>query len=242
MAQDFFHHQWNRVDIEKASQQYDELWSFLPQDFSLLLDVGGGIGAVNVSLQRVGKKQVAYTVLDGSRSAIEQSSKRNIEGVLHDLDSGPMPFEDNSFDMVFAIDVLEHIMNPWAVLAECRRVSSKYVFVHGPNFAHWRARMTELLGNPNPQMVANKHGAVVNGNGDHVSHIYFITYSNLLFWAEKAGLKVIKKRVFWYRRYAPLRWFLEPFCGNFGSQYQILFEKVANHGLNLDDPNLSFPQ
>ena len=63
-----------------------------------------------------------------------------------------MPFEDNSFDLVFSSAVLEHVgsfENQCKFLNECLRVSKKYVFLTTPNrfypiefhtylpFIHW---------------------------------------------------------------------------------------------------------
>lgn len=63
-----------------------------------------------------------------------------------------MPFEDNSFDLVFSSAVLEHVgsfENQCKFLSECLRVSKKYVFLTTPNrfypiefhtylpFIHW---------------------------------------------------------------------------------------------------------
>lgn len=47
-----------------------------------------------------------------------------------------LPFEDNSFDTVICIDVLEHLDNLHAVFAELIRVSKKYVIISLPNC--WR--------------------------------------------------------------------------------------------------------
>jgi SAM-dependent methyltransferase len=42
--------------------------------------------------------------------------------VVHDLDSFPYPFEDNSFDQVLMQDVIEHVREPVKVIDELHRI------------------------------------------------------------------------------------------------------------------------
>ncbi|OVE82309.1 hypothetical protein BVY04_01315 [bacterium M21] len=51
--------------------------------------------------------------------------KASIDGVdvVHDLDSGKLPFSDESFDLILCNDVIEHI-DYFPVLSECHRVLS----------------------------------------------------------------------------------------------------------------------
>ncbi len=227
-SEEIFDTQWSDVNIEVASHKYDRLWSYLPTDIKNIVDVGGGVGAMCDSLKGSSRKAVEYLLIDSSKAAVNRAGQRGVLAILHDLEDGPLPLEDNSVDCVCFIDVLEHLRNPWVVLAEGKRISRKYVFVHGPNFAYWRSRLDTLLGNPNRQMVVDKYGGVIDGRGRQVSHIYYMTYHNLLHWGNKIGLEVEKKRVYWYRRYAMFRWFLEPLFGNWGSQYQIVFKKTSD--------------
>jgi len=49
------------------------------------------------------------------------------------LEKGPFPFEDNSFDCVLSLDTLEHLDNIHNVFDELCRVSRKYVIISLPN-------------------------------------------------------------------------------------------------------------
>jgi len=49
------------------------------------------------------------------------------------LEEGPIPFPDDTFDCVLCLDVLEHLENIHAVFDELCRVSSRYVIVSLPN-------------------------------------------------------------------------------------------------------------
>lgn len=46
-----------------------------------------------------------------------------------DLEKGPLPFKDNTFDCVLSLDVLEHIDNIYQVFDELCRVSKKYLII-----------------------------------------------------------------------------------------------------------------
>ncbi len=56
------------------------------------------------------------------------------------LDTSRLPFDDNSFNVVVCVDVLEHLENIHAVLDELLRVGSHHILVTLPNCWHgnWR--------------------------------------------------------------------------------------------------------
>lgn len=57
------------------------------------------------------------------------------------LESGPLPFESDSFDTVMCLDVLEHLENIHAAFDELCRVSRKHVIIALPNpwYQVWNA-------------------------------------------------------------------------------------------------------
>ncbi len=68
------------------------------------------------------------------------------EGVLQcDLEK-ELPFDDNAFDIVAALDVLEHLDNPHAALRELCRVARKAVYISLPNMFYITFRKNFLLG------------------------------------------------------------------------------------------------
>ena len=50
--------------------------------------------------------------------------------VAHDLDIFPWPFEDDSFDQVLMQDVIEHLADPFAVMAELARIGRPGARIH----------------------------------------------------------------------------------------------------------------
>jgi SAM-dependent methyltransferase len=59
--------------------------------------------------------------VDADREALAEAQKLGIETRWADLDE-PLPFDDESFDVVVAGELLEHLRDPRRVVAEVRRV------------------------------------------------------------------------------------------------------------------------
>ena len=228
---------WKDKVAIKYKKKFSHLWNIIPKDVKTILDVGGGIGGFYYTIPDQTKYK--YLLVDVSGEAIMKAKENNIESLQFDIDNKPLPFADNSFDLIIACDILEHLNNPWAVLAEMTRVTKKYIIIYGPNFAYWKCRLDLLRGNPIRQMSVDKYGAIVNQDGLHIDHIYFITYNNIIYWARKLGLEAIKSQAFWYRRYFLIQWLIEPFFKNWGEVYRVLFKKINNHN-KIEDSNFKF--
>lgn len=67
------------------------------------------------------------------------------EVLAHDLEQ-PIPFQDRSFDVVTALDVVEHLENPHQLMEELVRVAARAVIVSLPNMYHWSYRLKFLRG------------------------------------------------------------------------------------------------
>jgi len=119
-----------------------------------VLDVGCGEGVVTERLaQRLAPTEVLGVDADEARlkDEWENRSAPNLSfatGSAYDL-----PFEDGSFDLVCAIEVLEHLERPVEGLAELARVSSRHLVLSVPREPLWRglnvlsARYVSSLGN-----------------------------------------------------------------------------------------------
>lgn len=227
---------WAKVDRASAARKFDHLKQFLPHDFESVLDLAAGPGMLHDSIAQW--KDHRYTMVESSTEAVRQAEDLGLTAVLFDIDAGPLPFPDNSFDLVIATHILEHLRNPWAVLAEMRRVSRKYVFVECPNFAWWRCRWDVLRGQPPRHMIMDKDGSVMDARGRHLDHIYFMTYRNCKHWMERLGMRT-SSQVFWYRRFALFRWFLNPLFKNWGEAFEMLGVKNPAYTVP-EDPNFRF--
>lgn len=82
-----------------------------------ILDIGCGTGATMDQLKRLGEVQG----IDLSRIPLNYSRRRGHERVLC-ADAVDLPFADSSFDLVTALDVIEHLADDVRGLREIRRV------------------------------------------------------------------------------------------------------------------------
>lgn len=84
-----------------------------------VLDLGSGLGFFLSSLEREGFTGFGIEVsAEAVREARRLGGSRHARG---DADA-PLPFRDASFAAVTLFDVIEHLRDPDAALAECRRV------------------------------------------------------------------------------------------------------------------------
>jgi ubiquinone/menaquinone biosynthesis C-methylase UbiE len=90
-----------------------------------LLEVGCGVGAVLAVLGqefpgvRLHGVDIEPAQLDFARGHLERAG---VEAALREADAHALPFEDESFDHVWMMWLLEHIADPSEVLREARRV------------------------------------------------------------------------------------------------------------------------
>lgn len=85
-----------------------------------ILDVGTGTGRTFEFLSKYGE----VTGIDNSDEAIKFCSKRNITDVIK-TDVRTIPFEDFSFDIVIAMDIIEHLDEDIIAVREFYRVLRK---------------------------------------------------------------------------------------------------------------------
>lgn len=113
-----------------------------------LLDVGCGPGTVTIDLASRVSRAVgldrAPTVLASAREAARGVA--NVEFV--EGDAYALPFDDASFDVVYAHQVLQHLTDPIAALREMRRVAKPggYVAVRDADYSAmtWYPRIAGL--------------------------------------------------------------------------------------------------
>jgi 2-polyprenyl-3-methyl-5-hydroxy-6-metoxy-1,4-benzoquinol methylase len=115
----------------------DELWArAAPRS---ILDVGCGEGVLTEQwADRTAGRVVGIDLEDPKlRAEWEQRARPNLE--FHAGDGHTLPFAAGEFEAATAMEVLEHVPDPDAVLGEMARVASRWLLVSVPREPLWRA-------------------------------------------------------------------------------------------------------
>jgi SAM-dependent methyltransferase len=122
-VQEYYEDLWQRLPDSLKPPEFDLRRDFLsaelkPQD--RLLDLGCGAGEFTAIASDLGAEAVGVEV---AQSALGRARRRHpqIDFRLAQID-GPLPLEDNSFDVVWASEVIEHVADTARWLSEVRRV------------------------------------------------------------------------------------------------------------------------
>jgi len=122
-VRDYYEQLWERLPEQLGPPDWELRRSFLIENVrpgDRALDLGSGVGDFTAVLSDAGAQAVGADVAE---AALERARSRHpgLDFRLIPID-GPMPFEDNEFDLVWASEVIEHIADTARWLSEVRRV------------------------------------------------------------------------------------------------------------------------
>src|SRR5579872_1406360 len=132
--------EWRRICAADKVANLDTLLD--SEHVDSVLEIGCGTGAVLAEVRRrcIG---VAHTGID----LADPNKHRDPDAqdlALLEYDGECLPFEDRSFDLVYASHVVEHVLNPRGLIAEMRRVARRLIYLEVPCELHARTTHADL--------------------------------------------------------------------------------------------------
>lgn len=184
LAKPALHH-----EPKSAEEYYEhprrELLPVIPRTCRRVLDVGCGAGV----LGRVLKAERRVAEVCGIEYVEEaaQRARAVLDRVLHgNIEEMALPWEDGYFDCIVCADVLEHLVNPAAVLAKLKRVLARdgVMVISVPN-----ARFYEVI-----QMLSHGAWTYCEQGIMDATHLRFFTRTDLGTMIESGGMETAEIR------------------------------------------------
>jgi SAM-dependent methyltransferase len=115
----------------------DELW--IKAEPESVLDVGCGEGVLTAEwAARLGDRRIVGIDLEDPKLRAEWTARTRSNLEFRAEEATRLSFADGEFDLAAAIEVLEHVPEPEATLAEMARVSRRRLLVSVPREPLWR--------------------------------------------------------------------------------------------------------
>jgi 2-polyprenyl-3-methyl-5-hydroxy-6-metoxy-1,4-benzoquinol methylase len=115
----------------------DELWTRAAP--SSILDVGCGEGVLTLDwAERLGGGRIVGIDLEDAKLRAEWEKRERANPEFRAEEATRLSFSDDEFDLASAIEVLEHVPEPEATLAEMARVARGHLLVSVPREPLWR--------------------------------------------------------------------------------------------------------
>jgi 2-polyprenyl-3-methyl-5-hydroxy-6-metoxy-1,4-benzoquinol methylase len=149
-----------------------------------VIEVGCGAGISSLRIYRSLRGQ-SFEVSDIDSNAMLQFEKLGFPIPFQQESATDLKRNDNEFDCVFLLEVLEHIPDYKKTLSELSRVSKKYIVISTPNEPIWR-----IL-----NILRGKYLASLGNTPGHINH-----------WSSSALIRLISEYGDIVKVYTPLPW------------------------------------
>lgn len=148
------------------------------------LDAGCGNGA---AIEILKPKFDEVCGCDISKTALEVAKIKGVLATCVDLNSKLLPYQDDSFDSVTCLEVIEHVLDPVSLLKDFWRVLKfqGQLILTTPNIRYFRNLATLILKGKFPHTTID---SFIWGGG----HLHYFTRNDLEFLLQSADFKKIK--------------------------------------------------
>ena len=163
------------------SNSRPDLVADLPRPLGSVLDVGCGEGAVGRLLRSEGAERLTGIEIDPAAAQVAREVYDEVaEGAVEDV----LPTLGGPFDAILCYDVLEHLVDPSAVLARLRTLAAPggHLHVSVPNARHF-SLVKDLV-------VRGTFGYTDWGHRDN-THLRWFTRRDIVAAVEAAGWNVV---------------------------------------------------
>ncbi|MGB8216462.1 MAG: methyltransferase domain-containing protein [Candidatus Methanoperedens sp.] len=150
-----------------------------------LLDIGCGDGIVGYFVANDYKQIYGVDVSD---IALKIAEKRGVITRKMNVNNDALPYEDNFFDAITCLDVIEHVFEPFNLITEIFRVMKNggILIISTPNIRYWHHLF---------DMAINGRFPKTSGDVEHYDggHLHYFTFRDIEEMLEKRGFKVIQR-------------------------------------------------
>ncbi len=181
----------------------------LPDPLGRVLDVGCGAGSTGGLLRPRGPERLVGIEINPEAAAIASHTYDEVHvGAAEELLAGL----DGPFDTILCYDVLEHLVDPWAVLDQLARLSAPGARLHVsvPNARHL-SLMLDV-------MVRGTFGYTAHGHRDD-THLRWFTPRDIETAIERAGFSVRSRS---HPAISPARQALAAMTGGRSTQFLVV--------------------
>lgn len=195
--------------VEFIQLKIDEITKSVGSN-KLVLDVGCGSGSPTKAIALMNR----VVGLDIDVKALKECQKISPNIPLVCGVAEKLPFKDKTFDMICAIELIEHLEKPKVFLKEAKRIlkNNGTLLLTCPNIASFRSRLMFLLFGSFPDY----------RNPEHIQHFTGYTLRKLL---EENGFKVIN--IWSVGLPAPYKILARKWGAFFFSELPKIFEKLG---------------
>jgi len=154
-----------------------------------LLDVGCGSGTLGGVLLAEGRYAEVHG-LEISGEAVERARERGVRAQVFNLNRGPFPHPDGSFDAVTCLAVIEHVLDPRPVLDEIARVLKPrgLLVLDTPNIRYLKHLWSLLARGRFPVTSGDDEDRRLAYDG---GHMHYFTHRDIAALLRERGLRVV---------------------------------------------------